>query len=332
MDTVRASRLMSMLALLQVRGRVSARQLADELEVSLRTVYRDADALSAAGVPIYATRGRTGGFALVDGYRSRLSGLTGDEAEALFLTGLPGPAAELGLGGVLAATEVKLLAGLPPELRERAARIRDRFHLDAPGWLREADPPPCLAQIADAVWAQRRVRVRYERANRTVVDRRLDPLGVVLKAGTWYLVANADGSRSPRTYRVSRVREALTLDEAFERPDGFDLQAHWADYQRDYARRVYRGSATVRLSPAGRELLFLLGPIVARAARDAMDEPDASGWASTTVPIESMRHALHALLQLGADVEVLGPPELRDMVAASARELAGRYDDAGNSA
>jgi predicted DNA-binding transcriptional regulator YafY len=326
MDGMRASRLMSMLALLQVRGRVSARALADDLDVSLRTVYRDVEALSSAGIPIYATRGRTGGFALVDGYRSRPSTLTGDEAEALFLTGLPGPAAELGLGGVLAATELKLLAGLPPELRERAARIRDRFHLDAPGWLRETDPPPHLALIADAAWTQRRVQVRYERSNRVVVDRCLDPLGIVLKAGTWYVVANADGSRSPRTYRVSRVREALTLDETFERPDDFDLQAHWADYQLDYARRVFRGSATVRLSPAGRELLFLLGPIVARAGRDAMGEPDADGWARTTLPIESTRHALHALMQLGADVEVLEPPELRDLVATAARELARRYD------
>ena len=317
---------MAMLALLQVRGQVSAQQLADELEVSLRTVYRDIDALSAAGIPVYSTRGRAGGYALVDGYRPGFTGLTGDEAEALFLTGLPGPAADLGLGGVLTATQLKLLAALPPELRERAARIRDRFHLDAPGWLREADASPQLGLIADAVWAQRRVQVRYERSGRTVVDRRLEPLGIVLKAGTWYLVASVDGSRSPRTYRVSRVREAVALDETFERPDGFDLQAHWADYQRDYERRIYRDNATVRLSPAGRELLFLLGPIVARAAREAMTEPDGDGWASTVVPIESLRHALHALLQLGPDVEVLGPPQLRELVADAARELAARYE------
>ncbi len=263
-----------MLALLQLRGQVSAQQLADELEVSLRTVYRDIEALSSAGVPVYATRGRTGGFSLVDGYRPRFAGLTGDEADALFLTGLPGPAAELGLGSVLAATQLKLLAALPPELRERAARIRDRFHLDAPGWLRESDPPPMLALIADAVWAQRRIRVRYERTGRTVVERLLEPLGVVLKAGTWYLVANADGSRSPRTYRVSRIHEAVALEETFERPDGFDLQAHWAGYQRDYAERLFRETATIRLSAAGRELLFLLGPVVARAGREAMGEPD----------------------------------------------------------
>lgn len=315
-----------MLALLQLHARVSAQQLADELEVSLRTVYRDIEALSSAGVPVYATRGRTGGFSLLAGYRPRLTGLTGDEADALFLTGLPGPAAELGLGSVLAATQLKLLAALPPELRERAARIRDRFHLDAPGWLRESDPPPMLALIADAVWSQRRIRVRYERSGRQVVDRLLEPLGVVLKAGTWYLVANADGSRSPRTYRVSRVHDAVALDETFERPDGFDLQVHWADYQRDYTERLFPETATIRVSPAGRELIFLLGPVVARAARAAMGEPDVDGWARTIMPIESKRHALHALLQLGADVEVLAPAELRELVATSARELAARYE------
>lgn len=322
---MRASRLLSMLALLHVRGRISAQQLADELEVSLRTVYRDIDALSTAGVPVYATRGRAGGFALVDGYRPGFTGLTAEEADALFLTGLPGPAAELGLGGVLAATQVKLLAALPPDLRARAARIRDRFHLDAPGWLRESEAPGHLAMIADAVWAQRRLRVRYERSGRRMVERVLDPLGVVLKAGTWYLVARADGSQAPRTYRASRVHEATMLDESFDRPEGFDLQEHWADYQRDYASRVYRANATVRLSPAGRELLFLLGPIVARAAWEGMNEPDADGWTTTTLPIESQRHALHALLQLGPDVEVLDPPDLRALIAETARATAEQY-------
>lgn len=322
---MRASRLLAIISLLHVRGRISAQQLADELEVSLRTVYRDIDALSSAGVPVYAVRGRAGGFALLDGYRPGFTGLTGDEADALFLTGLPGPAAELGLGSVLAATQGKLLAALPPPLRERASRIRDRFHLDAPGWLRETEAPPALAPVADAVWGQRRIRVHYERANRVLVDRTLDPLGVVLKAGTWYLVARAGGSTAPRTYRVSRVRDVVALDETFERPDGFDLRAHWEDYQRDYAVRVYKETATVRLSPAGRELLFLVGPIASRAARAAMAPPDQDGWVTTTVPIESIRHGLHALLQLGAEIEVLDPPALRQLMAATVRDLAARY-------
>jgi predicted DNA-binding transcriptional regulator YafY len=323
---VRAGRLLSILLLLNVRGRVSAQELADHLEVSLRTVYRDVESLSAAGIPVYATRGRAGGFQLLDGYRTKLTGMTADEAEVLFLSGLPAAAADLGLGSVLAATQLKLLAALPPELRERAARIRDRFHLDAPGWLGETDAPPFLATVADAVWSERRVEVRYERANRAVVERVLEPLGLVLKAGTWYLVAGVRGDeRGPRTYRISRVLAAAVLDEPAERPAGFDLAAHWGDYQRGYTRRVYRETATIRLSEAGRQLLFLVGRIPAREAHRAMGEPDADGWAQTTLPIESVRHAHHALLQLGADVEVVEPDELRGLITVSARSLLERY-------
>lgn len=326
MHHVRAGRLLSILLLLHTRGRVSAQQLADELEVSLRTIYRDVEALAGAGIPVYATRGRTGGFQLLEGYRTRLTGLTPDEADALFLAGLPGAAADLGLGSVLAATQLKLLAALPPELRERAARIRDRFHLDAPGWLRETDAPPNLATIAEALWSQHRVHVRYERANRVVVERSLEPLGLVLKAGTWYLVAAVPGdARAPRTYRVSRVHSAAVTIERFERPRDFDLEAFWVQFQRGYQQRVYRETATVRLSATGRDLLFLLGPIVARAARSAMSEPDADGWAHTVVPIESVRHAEHAFLQLGEHLEVLEPAELRDRMAAAARALCERY-------
>lgn len=323
---MRASRLLSILLLLNVRGRVTAQELADQLEVSLRTVYRDVEALGAAGIPVYATRGRAGGFQLLEGYRTRLTGLTADEADALFFAGLPAAAADLGLGSVLGATQLKLLAALPPELRERAARIRDRFHLDAPGWLREADAPPYLATVADAVWSERRVEVRYERANRAVVERVLEPLGLVLKAGTWYLVAAVrDDERGPRTYRISRILAAAALDERVARPAGFDLERFWAEYQQGYTRRVYRETATIRLSEAGRQLLFLVGRIPAREGHRAMGAPDAHGWAQTTLPIESVRHAHHALLQLGAEVEVLAPAELRELITASARDLLARY-------
>ncbi len=326
---MRASRLLSILLTLSVRGQVPASELARELEVSVRTVYRDVEALSAAGVPVYATRGRSGGIALLDGFRTRLTGLTADEADTLFLTGLPGAAADLGLGSVAAASQLKLLAALPPGLRERAATIRERFHLDAPGWLRDGDAPPCLATVAEAVWSQRRLDVRYERSNRSVGDRLLDPLGLVLKAGVWYLVAQADDGRGPRTYRVSRVHAAAVRVESFARPAGFDLEAFWSAYQRDYRRRAYGATAHVRISPAGRELLFLVGGVPARQARTSFTEPDADGWVEAQVPIESIAHGHHALLQLGEQVEVLGPPELRERMATSGRELARRYEPSG---
>ncbi len=325
---MRASRLLSILLTLSVRGQVSATELAAELEVSVRTVYRDVDALSAAGVPVYCTRGRHGGVRLLEGYRTRLTGMTPDEADALFLAGVPGAAADLGLGGVLAAGQVKLLAALPADLRERAARIRDRFLVDSPGWLRSDEAPPFLATVAGAAWNQQLLDVRYERADRSVANRVLAPLGLVLKGGTWYVVAlRPDDGRGPRTYRVSRVHAAAVRPGTFERPAGFDLETFWRDYQDDYAERVYRETATIRLDAIGRALLFLLGEIPSRAGHAAMGEPDAADRAVTTVPIESVRHGVHALLQLGEHVEVLGPAELRDAVATAARRTAALYAD-----
>src|SRR5262245_11112504 len=227
---MRASRLLTILLILQARGRTTAQELANELEVSVRTVYRDVESLGAAGVPVYSERGPAGGYQLLDGYRTRLTGLTSAEAESLFLAGMPGPAAELGLGTVLAAAQLKLLAALPPELRSRAARIRERFYLDAPGWFHEADQTPYLAAVADAVWHQRALRVRYRRWGGEV-ERTLEPLGLVLKAGAWYVVARVD--EQPRAYRVARILDLVVLDRRFERPGDFDLAAFWQTWSEE---------------------------------------------------------------------------------------------------
>lgn len=321
---MRASRLLSLLLLLQTRGRMTARELADALEVSVRTVYRDTEALAAAGVPIYADRGPAGGYQLLDGYRTRLTGLTPDEAEALFLAGVPGPAAELGLGTVLATAQLKLEAALPADLRARAARIRERFYLDAPGWFHEEEQNPFLGAVAEAVWEQRPIWVRYRRWGGEVT-RTLEPLGLVLKAGVWYLVAQAGGQ--PRTYRVSRMLELELQDGRFERPEGFDLAEYWRSWSEGFADRLYRDRATVRLSPRGVVLLpYLLGQGVARMALEAAGDPDATGWVQVEIPIESVEHAVPALLQLGADAEVLAPQSLRARMAMTVGALARLYE------
>jgi predicted DNA-binding transcriptional regulator YafY len=338
---VRASRLLSLLLLLQTRGRMTARDLADELEVSVRTVYRDVESLSAAGVPVYADRGPDGGYRLLEGYRTRLTGLTTGEAESLFLSGMPGPASQLGLGDVVAAAELKLMAALPPDLRSRAARIRERFHLDAPGWFRAPDDVPHLQAVADAVWNQQRIRVLYHRwAHPQQVERDLEPIGVVLKAGTWYLIARPhpgapqddpppdtpQAPAAPRTYRVSKILTLQPLPHRFDRPPGFDLAAYWDAYAARFEADSYRDQATVRLSPDG--LLrapILLPPVMARAVHDNAGPPDPTGWTTLTLPVESLRHAHVEFLKLGADVEVLAPPPLRAMMTDTARALADRY-------
>lgn len=318
---MKASRLLSVLLLLQNRGRMTADELAAELEVSVRTVYRDIEALSGSGVPVYAERGRIGGYRLVEGYRTRLTGMTEQEVQALALAGLPGAAAELGLQTVLTTAQLKLHAALPAELRAGAGRLAERFHLDVPGWFRGIESPPCLTEVAEAVWQQHGLNVRYRRWNNSEVTRLLQPLGLILKGGTWYLAARCDGTT--RTYRVSRVL-GTDRSEPFQRPPDFDLAHYWEQWSEGFERRLYPRVAVVRLSPRGQAVLpFYLGPAGARALVDA--EPDDDGWVQVALPVESGAPALGQLLRFGPELEVLSPADLREQVADAARRTSGFY-------
>ena len=320
---------MSILLLLQTRGRLTAQQLADALEVSVRTVYRDVESLGAAGVPVYGEAGHDGGYQLVDGYRTQLTGFTEGEAESLFLTGLPAAAADLGLGATVTAAQLKLMAALPAELRDRAGRVAERFHLDAPSWYREADATPYLPTVAAAVWRQRVLRMRYLRwAEPQEVTRIVAPHGLVLKAGRWYLVARhpADHGDGLRTYRVSRLLSAELLDEPFERLPGFVLADHWRGYLARFDERRHRTDATLRVSAdVFARLDQLLEPAMVAAAQRSAGEPDALGWRVVTVPVESAVQAVPELLRLGADAEVLAPAELRTHLIATLAAMTARY-------
>jgi predicted DNA-binding transcriptional regulator YafY len=309
--------------LLQTRGRVSARELAAEFEVSIRTIHRDIDQLSAAGIPVYAERGRSGGFALLDGYRTKLTGLTQPEAESLFLAGLPGPAAQLGLADILSAARLKLLAALPAHVQPGAERIAARFHLDPAPWFRAADPQPALQTVARAVWSAHMLKLRYRPAGESEAQpRRLGPLGLVLKAGAWYLVAQS--RKTVRTYRVANILDAEITDEAFARPKGFDLAAHWEKTARAYESGIWRDQAEVRLSLRGVALLELLGPYVKEAAQ-ATATPDREGWVRCTIPIESLGQGVRELIRLCEEVEILGPPALREKMAATLTTMHRRH-------
>ena len=324
---MRASRLLSILILLQLRGRVSAEELSREFEVSVRTIYRDIDQLSSAGVPVYAERGRAGGFALLEGYRTRLTGFTRGEAEALLLAGAGGAARDLGIGAEAAAAQLKLLASLPVDAGASAQRIAARFHLDPAPWYQRLEPLDMLPALASAVWSDRRIRIGYE-SWKDVVRRELSPLGLVLKAGVWYLVASADakaGGDTTRTYRVSNIRTLDVLETTFRRPQRFDLARRWASSAKDFETRLMSGRAHVKLSPAGLRLLRDISPAAFEAARAKHRACKPDGWVRAEIPVEPVEQAALQLLRLGAEVEVLSPPDLRAAVAAQARKVAALY-------
>uniref|UniRef100_A0AAU2JU34 WYL domain-containing protein n=1 Tax=Streptomyces sp. NBC_00049 TaxID=2903617 RepID=A0AAU2JU34_9ACTN len=318
---MKSSRLLSILLLLQTRGRMTAAELARELEVSVRTVYRDAEALAASGVPLYGDAGHSGGYQLLAGYRTRLTGLSASEAEALFLTGMPGPAEQLGLGRALSAAQLKLRAALPAELRAQADRMRLRFHLDAPGWYAEHEETPHLGQVADAVWRGRVIEVRYRRWKEPrEVDRSLAPYGLVLKAGRWYLVAGPDG---PRTYRVDQILSVRETEQEAELPEGFDLAAHWRRSQADFHARLHPEEAVVRLSARGARQLT---GVQARAlAATGEPDPELPDWTRAVLPIESQEQAETQFLALSTDAEVLSPPALRARIRATLAAMTVRY-------
>jgi predicted DNA-binding transcriptional regulator YafY len=318
---VLASRLLSILMLLQTRGRMSARTLAEEFEVAVRTIHRDIDQLSAAGIPVYAERGRGGGFRLQDGYRTTLTGLNQSEAETLFLAGLPGPAAQLGLADVLATARLKLLTALPAKLQPDAERIAARFHLDPGAWFHEADQLPSLPIAARAVWSALILKIRYRHSGGVDArPRRLAPLGLVLKGGIWYLVAQS--GNSIRTYRVAKIHDAEISDETFTRPRNFDLATHWETSVRAYEAGVYHEFADVRLSPDAMNRLELLGPYVTSAAAKTAGKPDRRGWVRCTLPIESLDFGIRELMRLGDQMIVIGPPALRAQLARKAARIA----------
>jgi predicted DNA-binding transcriptional regulator YafY len=315
--------MLSILTTLQARGQVTAPELAKANEVSVRTIYRDIDALAAAGVPVYADRGAEGGYRLLDGYRVRLNGLSPGEAEALFMAGLPGPAAALGLEPAMIAAQTKLMAALPEKLRPNANRMQQRFHLDAPNWFGENEEPAHLRTIASAVLRENLIEIRYQ-SWKAEKRRRVAPLGLVLKGGSWYLAGLVDGS--VRTYRVARVLDCTALDAPFTRPADFDLAAYWRASIERLESELHPNEATVRLSPLGLKLFDALAHPYVKARLQLAETADADGWRTATLPVgKTQWHAATELLRLGAEVEVIAPPELRQTMAELTGAMAARY-------
>lgn len=325
---MRADRLLSLLMLLQVRGQMTASELAEELEVSARTIYRDLDALSAAGIPVYAQRGPGGGCALLEHYRTNLTGLKEGEVRALFSLAVSGLLADLGVQEASESARRKLLAALPIPFQQDAQRVQKRLYLDASGWFQPEEPVPYLRLVQDAVWQSRRLRMRYRTADGTWIKQLVDPYGLVAKAGVWYVVAAAGGQI--RVYRVSRVQEAALAEGTFERPASFDLASFWREWAAAFEKKLGQYGVTLRVAPqAGPALVAALGEGVYDLLTRA-DPVDEAGRQVIHLTFASVEDAARQLLGLGQLVEVIAPDELRERMRKMARRVAALYAGRGS--
>ncbi|HWS90882.1 MAG TPA: YafY family protein [Pyrinomonadaceae bacterium] len=323
---MRADRLVSIMLLLQIYRRLTAGELARRLEVSERTILRDMEALSTAGVPVTALRGSGGGWALVDGYRTNLTGLNADEVQTLFSGLPPRLLADLKLDRARDAAQVKLLAALPPSSRADAEYARRRVHVDVAGWGGAADEQvPHLHTVQEAVWRGRKLFFTYGGDRGEAAERLVDPLGLVAKGGVWYLVARASDGEV-RSYRVSRVTGARVSEEAFERPEDFDLAAFWAGSVARFKSHAPQFSATFR---AHKSVLHLM-PYAGRFSRvESVGEPDAEGWAEVRMRFQFEEDAAGLALGFGTKVEVLEPEGLREKIVRTAEEVVAFYRGRG---
>ena len=319
---MRADRLLSLLMLLETRGKLTARQLAEELEVSERTIYRDIVALSTSGVPIYTEDGPGGGISLVESYRTDLTGLNTREVHALAMLNIPEPLVKLGVGQELKAAMRKLSAALPSTSRENEARTRQRIHLDAAWWFEPEEPVPHLHTIQQALFQEHKLHL-IRREFRTSVEQTFEPYGLVAKSNTWYLVAG--GLDHIRVIRVSKISAAQILAEKFEYPQDFNLPSFWKSWCADFKKDRLIFSVTARVFP---ELIEHLPSIFGEHTDQILmqaDEPDEHGCVILTLPFESFEVARARILSLGRAIEVLEPLALRMSVIDFARQISDLY-------
>ncbi|MBX3056282.1 MAG: YafY family transcriptional regulator [Anaerolineae bacterium] len=321
---MRADRLISLLMLLQTHGRLTAEELAERLECSPRTIYRDLDALSASGVPVYAERGPQGGCMLMESYRTNLTGLKEDEVRALFMFTVPGLLADLGADKAGESALLKLTASLPAPFQQDAQRVQERLYLDPAAWFQQEEPTPFLPLVQTAVFTDRRLRIQYRRADGQWVKRLVDPLGLVAKAGIWYLVGITNFPH-PQTYRVSRIQEAEMSEGHGRRPPQFQLADYWQQWCAQFEARRERYTVTARVAP---EAISHMLRFFGESLYALLEQPgitDEQGYATLSLPFDSAQAACEALMGLGTAVEILSPPELREQIRVTAVQLAALY-------
>ncbi len=317
---MRADRLLSILLLLQVHRRLTARELAQRLEVSERTIHRDMEALSAAGVPVVAERGKGGGWFLLEAYQTNLTGLSPAEIQALFLPTSTHLLADLGLHKASEQALIKLLAALPSLYRRNAEFVRQRLHVDATGWHPREEDVSSFPTLQEAIWQERQLHLTYQRSDGVGVERLVAPLGLVAKGSVWYLVGAVEGE--VRTYRVSRIQDAKVTDQPCDHPQDFNLAEYWERSSAQFKANLPRYSIIVRVAPA----IFPRLRYAGRFARiEQVDAPEADGWLKVHIQFDLEQEACEYVLSFGAQIEVVEPHELREQVIQLAKSVVEFY-------
>lgn len=319
---MRADRLLTIILLLQTRGKMTAQSLADQLEVSRRTILRDIDALSFAGVPVYAEGGHGGGIALDENYRTTLTGLQDREVRTLFVGHNAPILREIGLDDAAERTLLKLLAVLPASHQPSVEHIRQRILIDPTWWWRDAQPLPFWDQLQQAVYEDRCIRAVYERRNGEVVERMLEPYSLVAKSSIWYLIAQYAGEL--HTYRVSRFRQITLLEPHFQRREGFDLPGYWREHQQNFVETLAEYGFTLRIQ---RDRLNFLNWLVP-GRYQSIESPDADDWITVKFQVESIELAKMLIFGLGGQTIIIEPPELQDAILTTAREFVNNFTGA----
>ncbi|MEM7343154.1 MAG: YafY family protein [Chloroflexota bacterium] len=319
---MRADRLLSLMMLLQTQRQMTAEALATELEVSKRTIYRDIDALSIAGVPIYANGGPGGGYALLDSYRTTLNGLNDNEIRALFMLTIPSPLSDLGVNQQLKAAILKLTSSLADDHHKYANDLRQRLHLDAASWFQIDEPLLYLKDLQAVIWQDRQLVLTYRRRNGSVSEQTISPYGLVAKASVWYLVAATN--RGIRVYRVSRIEAVRMTKTNFTRPQAFDLAEFWIGWVASYKTSLPEYPVTLRIGP---DLIGTLPYILGDGVQALIEQahPDAEGWRVIDYTFERVEEAQAYILGMGASVDVVSPKELRDRVLQIATDVVAHY-------
>lgn len=317
---MRADRLMNIMILLQNRGKMTAKELANELEVSDRTIHRDMDALSNAGIPIVSDRGKEGGWRLLDNFRSKLSGLNIDDIKSLFLFPSGKLLEDLELNIQALDTRQKLLAAIPGTFRDEVQAIWERIHIDSSTWRQSKEKVHALKTVQKAVWESKKLKIYYEQADGEQKERLIEPLGLVAKGNRWYLVASRNGEL--RNYRVSRIQTAQVEDETFKRPIDFNLADYWEQSKKEFIQNLPQYDVQVEIHPAIIPRINFTGKFVQFIQRK---NPKEDKWIPATLRFNDKQEAVEFILGFANKMRVISPEDLQDKVVSAAMSVIEFY-------